>query len=184
LRKRFEKNSIEPGNLKYRSINIPELRVGVDTLNLSDSQRCVFRIQTSLARAVHLAKEPKLGLKAEVWKVETPMQVVSMQNMPAVVTGAVLGQVEVFIAAYRTANPRDTQRSDANDITVKPEKLTKPDAKRIVAEYKYVASKKSKVFHKPDCRWVKKINAENLVGYKSKQEAIEAGKRPCKWCKP
>jgi len=51
-------------------------------------------------------------------------------------------------------------------------------------EWKYVASKKSKVFHKLDCKWVKKIKPGNLVGFKSREDAIQSGRRPCKSCNP
>jgi len=171
-------------NLRFRSINIPELRIDIDTLKLKDLQQYVFRIQTSLSRPVYLAKDSSWSIKADVWKKGSPMQAVSVKSMPAKVTGVVLEQVEAFIIAYLAANPPGTRPSATNDITVKPEKLTKPDEKRIVAEYEYVASKNSKVFHKPDCSWVKRILAKNLVGYNSRGEAIQAGKRPCKMCKP
>jgi len=62
--------------------------------------------------------------------------------------------------------------------------MSGPAVEQIMAEYEYVASKNSNVFHKPDCRWAKKISSENLVGYNSREEAIKAGKRPCRWCKP
>ena len=180
LKKRL--NSVR--NLKFRSVNIPELRVDIEMLKLKGSQQYVFRIQIALSRLVYLAKDSSWSIKADVWKVEPPMQAISVQNMPAVVTDVVLEQVDAFIAAYCAANPPGTRPSATNDITVKPEKLTKPDAKRAVAEYKYMASKNSKVFHKPECRWVKRIKPANLVGYNSRNEAIEAGKRPCKMCKP
>ena len=51
-------------------------------------------------------------------------------------------------------------------------------------EWKYVASKKSKVFHSPNCKWVKRIKPENLIGFKSREEAISSGRRPCKVCSP
>ena len=51
-------------------------------------------------------------------------------------------------------------------------------------EWKYVASKKSKVFHRPDCKWSKKIAPGNLVGFKSREEAIRSGRRPCRSCEP
>ena len=160
------------------------LRVDIDMLKLKDSQQYVFRIQTPLVRTVTLPAQPKLHFHADVWKGSSSIQAVSVQNMPALVTGVVLEQVEVFIQSWHAANSRSTRPSAPNDIAVKPEKLTKPDEKRTVAEYKYVASKNSKVFHKPDCRSTKRILAKNLVGYNSRNEAIEAGKRPCKLCKP
>lgn len=51
-------------------------------------------------------------------------------------------------------------------------------------EWNYVASKNSKVFHRPDCEWVKKIKPDNLIGFKSREDAINSGRRPCKVCAP
>ena len=53
-----------------------------------------------------------------------------------------------------------------------------------IGQYEFVASKNSVVFHKPDCSSVGRISEKNLVGYKSRREAIEDGKRPCRICKP
>ncbi len=163
---------------------VPELRIDIGTLKLEDSQQYVFRIQASVSREVRLVRKNNFSFKANVWKAEPVMQAVSVKSMPAKVTGVVLEQVDAFIHAYLAANPPGTRPSAPNDITGKPEKLTKPDAKPAVAEYKYIASKNSKVFHKPDCRWSKRIKPANLVGYNSRNEATEAGKRPCKMCKP
>jgi methylphosphotriester-DNA--protein-cysteine methyltransferase len=48
----------------------------------------------------------------------------------------------------------------------------------------YVASVNSEVFHKAGCKSAAQIPAENLVRFKTREEAIQAGKRPCKECKP
>jgi hypothetical protein len=104
--------------------------------------------------------------------------------MPAAVTSAVLEQVEAFIHAYLAANPPNKRPSDVNDISIVPEEQVEPVVESTPAEYKYVASKNSKVFHKPDCIWAKRIKPENLVNYSSRDEAINAGKKPCKQCNP
>ena len=51
-------------------------------------------------------------------------------------------------------------------------------------EYKYAASKKSEVFHYIYCSYVKKIKQEELILFKTREEAIASGRRPCKKCKP
>ena len=51
-------------------------------------------------------------------------------------------------------------------------------------KYELTGSKSSDVFHKTDSRSVSSISSENLVSYKTREEAILAGKRPCKWCNP
>ncbi len=48
----------------------------------------------------------------------------------------------------------------------------------------YAASKDSEVFHYSDCSYVKKINPENLIRFKTREEAIASGGRPCKTCEP
>jgi hypothetical protein len=165
-------------------LNIPELRVGMDMLKLEDLQQYVFHIQTSLATKVSLSGQPPFCIKADVWKAEPAMQAVSVQSMPSAVTSAVLEQVEAFIHAYLAANPPNKRPTDANDISIAPKEHLKPVAKSTPAEYKYVASKNSSVFHKLDCIWAKRIKPENLIGYNSRDEAINTGKRPCRQCKP
>ena len=185
LRKKFEKNGIKQDNLKFRSINIPELRVDIDMLKLEDLQQYVFHIQTSLAAKVLLGQEPSRFLKAAVWKVEPAMQVVPAQRMPAKVTEEVMEQIEAFVLAYIVANIEAAQMPDANDVgTAIQKQPAKPPPKLLAAKYKYVASKNSKVFHRPLCSAAARIAPKNLVGFNTRPEAIRAGKRPCKLCKP
>lgn len=49
---------------------------------------------------------------------------------------------------------------------------------------KYIASRKSDVFHYATCGYAKKIKPENRVFYNTREEAIADGKRPCMVCKP
>lgn len=61
----------------------------------------------------------------------------------------------------------------------------KTETKAIEAqEYEYAASKKSEVFHYIYCSYVKKIKQEELILFKTREEAIASGRRPCKKCKP
>lgn len=46
------------------------------------------------------------------------------------------------------------------------------------------ASKKSNKYHYPDCRWAQKIKSENLIKFKSPEDAQKAGYIPCKVCTP
>ena len=48
----------------------------------------------------------------------------------------------------------------------------------------YVASRNSQVFHRADYKSVAKISEKNLVRYNTRDEAIQAGKKPCAECKP
>ncbi len=169
------------------TLNCPELRIYVDVLKLEDSQH-VFRIQTSLARAVCLTEERNPVFQAEIWQVTPVMQAVPAEDLLAAVTNVVLEQVGTFIRIYEASNPQRRQPPEGTtgeaEPTAAPEKRPGPDAQQAAAEYKYVASKSGGVFHTPDCRWAKNISAINLVGYSSKDEAAKDGKRPCKSCNP
>jgi methylphosphotriester-DNA--protein-cysteine methyltransferase len=48
----------------------------------------------------------------------------------------------------------------------------------------YIASSKSDVFHKPDCSYVENILAQNKRTFDTRDQAINAGYRPCSKCNP
>jgi hypothetical protein len=164
------------------------LKVSIEMLSIGDSQQCVFRVQTSLSRAVCLNEQRNLLFIADVWTTEPVMQIEQPQKISAKITDIVVQQVDAFIQAYPTANPPAGSLSDTNNTTSTSVPARKQSSqqpvKKTVAEYKYVASKNSQVFHTPNCRSVKLISPENLVGYSSREEAVNAGKNPCKACKP
>jgi len=169
-------------------LSIPELRIYVSALSLEDSRQRVFHIRTALARAVCLKNKRNPVFKADIWQSAPAIQAVSAENMPAKVNDIVLEQVEGFINAYKAANPTGTKSSDSGIKETAsskiPDKQDETNVNSAISEHKYVASKSSTIFHKPDCRWAKNISEENLVSYTSKDEAIKAGKRPCKTCNP
>lgn len=162
--------------------SIPELRIYISTLSVEDSQQIVFHIRTAMARAVRLKNKQNPVFKSDIWQTIPVMQAVSTEDIPVKVSDLVLEQVEGFIDIYKATNPAGKQLSEVNinatGSSAAPEKQV--DA----AEQKYVASKSSAIFHKPGCRWAGNISQTNLVTYNSKDEAIKAGKRPCKTCNP
>jgi len=171
-----------PAGDRYAEPNTPELRIYIDMLKLEASQQYVFRIQTSLARPMHLTQQRTPVFKAEVWKLNPVMQAVSVEDMPAEVADVVLDQVNAFIRTYLATNRRAGQ-PDSDTAAVPQDNsraLTKPPA----SEEKYVASNSSGIFHRPGCRWAGNISPENLVIYRTRDEAINSGKRPCKSCEP
>lgn len=185
LRRRLKEKDVR--NLRWRAANIPELRIDIEMITLDDSQQYIFRIQTSLARTVALQAQPNLHFHADVWKKASQMQTVSIQNMPPTITKVVLEQVDSFIADYCIANPPGRQPADANEfaaLVTAPNRQTKTPVKPTTTEHEFVASKNSKVFHKPNCSSAKRIKPGNLVTYSTREKATQAGKRPCKICKP
>jgi hypothetical protein len=49
---------------------------------------------------------------------------------------------------------------------------------------RFVGSKNSNKYHYCDCKWAERIKKENLVCFKSVEEAEERGYEPCGTCKP
>jgi len=169
-------------------LSIPELRIYVSTLSLEDSRQRVFHIRTTLARAVRLKDERNPIFKADIWQAAPIMQAGSAENMPEKITDVMLEQVVDFINIYKATKPAGTKSSDSgiNETASSkiPGKQDETDVNSAISEHKYVASKSSSIFHKPECRWAKNISKGNLVSYTSRDEAIKAGKRPCKTCNP
>lgn len=48
----------------------------------------------------------------------------------------------------------------------------------------YVGNANSKIFHTPDCTAGRKIKAKNAVRFKSREDAVSKGFKPCGVCKP
>lgn len=167
---------------------IPELRIYISTFGIEDTTQLVFHIRTALARAVCLKGKQHPVFKADIWQSAPIMQIVSAENKSDNITDAIQKQVENFISIYYATNPTGAQSSDTgtNEITPSsnPAEQEEKNADSAEPGYYYVASKSSNVFHKPDCRWAGNISKENLIKYKNREQAIKAGKRPCKTCNP
>jgi hypothetical protein len=165
----------------------PELRINIDMLKLESCEVCVLSVQTSLARGVALPDNGRLHIGADVWKAESGLRSVATEKMSDEVSSIVQEQIQAFVTACPVAGAGDKQ-SDVNQTRLQPrktatEKNTKP-AKQQAVESSYVASKNGEVFHRPGCQSAGKILPENLVTYSTREEAIDAGKRPCKRCNP
>lgn len=175
-------------SVTYKPAISSDIKVSLEMLYIEDSKQCVFRVQTSLSRAARLDGQGNRLFKADVWTTEPVMQIEQLKDIRSKATKVILSQVDAFILAYRTTIRPDISSPDANESPLLQvpaiKESSKQPVKRVVTEYQYVASKNSDVFHTPTCRSAKRISPENLVGYKARQEAINAGKRPCKLCTP
>ena len=164
-----------------------ELRVYVDMLKVGDSGQFVFRVQLAVARSLHLTDQ--LRIKPDVWKVSPEMRAAGGGGLSDEVTKVVMGQLEEFIRAYtaakaETAKVAKAAAANENKVGDTSSKQGTKAARVVPAEYRYVASKNGKVFHKTGCSSTARIKPQNLVGFKTRSEAIIAGKRACKRCKP
>jgi len=157
-------------------LEIPELRLYIDILKISDSQQYVIRVQTTFAEKVLVKEGAKLYIKAEVFKTDPVMRVILIQDMPHSIASIVDEQVDAFIAVWSATKSANKQSAEASAAPNKPS-----DSK---AAAEFVGSKTSDVFHKAGCQFAQRIKPENLVNYNSRQEALSAGKRPCSRCNP
>lgn len=170
--------------------DIPQFSVNV-AVRLLDGDQMLFSVRTSLARPVYIAirdngcehLKPGRMVKAAVWTYASAIYPATTKNLQERITDMALQETDVFVAAWVASNPPQRAGSGTNAAVIEKPQTKKP-VNSTAAEYPYVASKNSKVFHVPGCRFAKRISPENLTGYKSRGEAISAGKRPCKLCKP
>lgn len=170
-------------NLRIRRPDFPELRLDTDIFPLRDANQFILRVQVSLAKKLPLSKNSAYYIMADVWKHEPIMRLVSSANLPDALTDVALEQVHAFIAATSVSKPSDVNQISPEFIKSSIEIDTRPSKQQNI-ESKFVASKNSKVFHKPGCPFAQKISSKNLVSYDSREQAVAAGKRPCKSCNP
>ena len=165
----------------------PRLHISINAYKIPRQEIFVDNIRVRLKQKVTLVRNPEEKINAVTWEFSW-LSNSSPQRFVKHIQGHIKILIDAFIRDYRAANLPAKQPADANDIgtisTTTTTQQPKPPAKPAVAEYKYVASKNSKVFHKSECSWAKRIKPENLVGYNSKEDVMKAGKRPCKQCKP
>ena len=174
-------------NLRWKPANIPEFRVEVDLLNLADTDQFVFRLQTSFAKRVVLEDIPKANIRADVWTDEPVMSLVPSRELMDSIVAAAVGQAQTFIRSWSAVKIAHN-RNEVNQTSLRSHRSSEREkvkaAQQQAIEYNFVASKNSQVFHKPGCPFAQKIASKNLVTYGSREEAIAAGKRPCKSCNP
>jgi hypothetical protein len=168
--------------------DVPEVRIDLETLNIESCGKCVIAVRTSLA--IHIrprGQDELIFYPADVWKVDSGMQIVECKSVADKVNSIIEGQVQSFINA-RSSMKYGVKQYDASQISRQQRKKANEQQQKSseeqTSEHKFVASKNSDVFHKPDCPFAQNIAPKNLVYYNSTQEAIAAGKRPCKKCNP
>jgi hypothetical protein len=160
----------------------PTLVVQIEGRGVPGSAKCVYRVQTSLDRSVLLPSRRSVPIRARVWQARPAMAVAAQAETANAIAAAVLAQAETFAGECKAAR----RRANLNASAPQSGSVTQPNAQNppAASTYAFIASRNGAVFHRPDCRWAQNITADNLVGYQSREEALRAGKRPCKSCKP
>lgn len=178
---------IMPGQLWGTVPGRCRLKVLIKAYKPSDLDTFIYNLKIYFVQTVTLDRNPETKIDAVTWELAWLAHGSKNRLAEAIPENLKLMTVN-FIKDYNTANSPGTEPSDANTrnnvSATAPKEHIRPDVGTVAVRYKYVSSKNSKVFHRPQCRSVKRIKPENLVGYNSRDEVIQAGKRPCKVCKP
>jgi hypothetical protein len=61
---------------------------------------------------------------------------------------------------------------------------TTPTERADQKEQTVYGSRRSNVYHRATCRYVRQINPDNLISFPSRAEAEKGGYRACKVCRP
>lgn len=156
------------------------LKVLVKVYKPQDLDTFIYNLKIYFVQTVILERIPETKIEAVTWEISW-LAHGSKNRLAEAIPENLKLMIDNFIRDYNLANPKGGVSSgNIVSTTIQKEQISSPNA----ARYMYVSSKNSQVFHRPNCRSAKRIKPENLVGYNSKEEVIQAGKRPCKVCKP
>jgi hypothetical protein len=161
-----------------------ELGIDIDLLRLAGCDQYVLRVQTHITRTVVVPRAGELSAKSIVWQAKPVMEAVNVSDMAVRANSAVLEQVETFISCCHVTSAEGIGTRDTNAAKDGQSLGRKPTGRAGPGPYSLVASRNSKVFHRADCPLAQEIKPENLVGYNNLDQAIAAGKIPCKQCRP
>ena len=202
---------LPPANppLKVSELNNNSLVVRLDFKDFS----CLFTGDIEKEREGQLLKQSRNNLKVDILKVahhgsssgSSPLFIQAVNPETSIIfcgkgnqyghphqeTLALLQNLGINI--YRTdLNGTILVETNGTNYQVSTEKesirappIVKSETKTSESqEYKYAASKNSDVFHYISCFYVARIKPENLILFKTREEAIASGRRPCKKCNP
>ena len=184
---------LEDAGIKVRPLHmwraVPgrcRLRVAVKVYRPAHQETFVYNLKVDFLQTATLGRDAQTQIDVVTW------ELMWFAHGSKSKLGQVIGQnlkvlTASFIKDYRQANPmdKDTAETRNSDKVLTPAKRrakSKPGSS--AGKYEFTGSKGSDVFHKSNCHSVSTISTENVVGYKTRQEAVKAGKRPCKWCNP
>jgi len=162
------------------------LRVAVKVYKPARQETFVYNLKVDFLQTVTLERKPQTQIDVVTW------ELMWFAHGPKSRLGQTIGQnlkvlTASFIKDYLRANPTykdsaESQNSDSALTNTKGRAKSNPGSS--AGKYLLTGSNGSDVFHKSHCHSVGNISTENIVMYKTRQEAVKAGKRPCKWCNP
>ncbi|MBN2181794.1 MAG: hypothetical protein JW715_07750 [Sedimentisphaerales bacterium] len=162
-----------------------EIVVDVELLKVPDANLFAVRIETVMARQMLLATGSDQILIMSIPLVTQGIKFVSEHELSDSIENSVSGHIDQFLRNYQaTKSLREKKDAQTGHAAAEVNQPAQAVQQTQVTRDVYVASKNSEVFHKPGCRWAQNISGENRLTYNSRDEAINAGKRPCKSCNP
>ncbi len=173
--------------VEENSESTQRLLVHIEGVEVPGSDQYVYRVQTALCRLVMVPGQGNRRIQVEAWRIRPVMAVAARLKAGDAIRTAVLVQTDVFIEARKAARSLPDGTKDAGKDSAAKGAVDSPPGPQVAqseSAYPFVASKSSDVFHRPDCRWAQNISGDNRLGYKTREEAVQSGKRPCKSCKP
>lgn len=91
--------------------------------------------------------------------------------------------VQSTITPETAQKPLETQNLASDSESISPLKTSNTDqTKPIDKNCAFVGSKNSNKYHIPTCRWAKQIKPQNLVCFKSAEDAVSKNYQPDKNC--
>lgn len=163
------------------------LLLHIEGVEVPGPDQYVYRVQTALSRLVMVPGQGDRRIQVEAWRVRPVMAVAARVKAGDAIRTAVLVQADVFIEARKVARSLPDGIKDAGKDSAVKGVVDSPPGPQVTqseSAYLFVASKSSDVFHRSDCRWAQNISGDNRLGFKTREEAVQNGKRPCKSCKP
>ncbi|MFC1738830.1 Ada metal-binding domain-containing protein [Planctomycetota bacterium] len=167
----------------YMPPTIPDLQIRIKAYEISEKQIIVDNIDIFLKQQTALVSNADQKITAITWW-RSRLSHSRPQQFVEHIWEQVKFLISEFIKDYQAANQSEAEPADTDKAATPSPKQASLTEKTQPVKFKFVASKNSKVFHKPDCSSAKRIKPENLETYNSRDEAVKAGKRPCKQCKP
>jgi hypothetical protein len=182
-----------------RGVRTAGIVVLIDQFRFSDTDRFMYRVKTMVRVGLYYSpvRAKRQVVETEVWS-RCGMVVPSSEEFANdAIMRLAMGHLAEFLPEYEKVREisepvitepepviekKETSRRTRQPVRQRRSKtISDPNA---VLDIRYVASKKSKVFHRSDCPAVKRISEDNLIEYETRIEAMRDNRRPCKLCKP
>lgn len=149
----------------------------------SELKTFIYNLKVYFVQTVTIQRIPDVKIDAVTWELSW-LSHGSKGRLNEAIPANLKIMTDNFIKDYQLANLKGVSSGNYDSSIVSIAADEKQIRSGVEVQYKYISSKNSQVFHSPECRSAKRIKPENLVSYISRDEAIAAGKRPCKVCKP